>query len=61
WRDGLLATIDVVVLLALVVATLVAYARHDRLAAALLVPYALWVSFATALTIAVWQRNPTLL
>lgn len=61
WRDGLLATLDVVVLLALVVATIVAYARHDRAAASMLVPYALWVGFATALTIAVWQRNPSLL
>ena len=61
WRDGLLATIDVVALLGLVVATVVAYARVDRPAAAMLVPYVLWVSFATALTIAVWQRNPTLL
>ena len=61
WRDGLLATLDVVALLALVVATLVAYARHDRVAAGLLAPYVVWVSFATALTVAVWQRNPALL
>jgi tryptophan-rich sensory protein len=61
WRDGPLATLDVVVLLALVLATIRAYARHDRTAAAMLAPYALWVGFATALTVAVWTRNPTLL
>jgi hypothetical protein len=31
------------------------------LAGALLLPYLLWVSFAGALTFAVWQRNPSLL
>ena len=61
WRDGLLATADVVLLLALVVALVVCYARRDRVAAVMVAPYALWVAFATALTIAVWRRNPTLL
>mgnify|MGYP002777127005 CR=1 FL=1 len=61
WRDGALATLDVVVLLALVGATAAAYARHDRAAAAMLAPYAAWVAFATVLTITVWRRNPTLL
>lgn len=61
WRDGPLATLDVVVLLVLVLALVRAYAPRDRAAAVMLVPYALWVAFATALTIAVWQRNPSLL
>ena len=29
----------------------------DRLAAALLVPYAVWVAFATALNAAIWHLN----
>jgi benzodiazapine receptor len=49
------------VLLVLIVATVVAFWRSSRLAALLLVPYLLWVSFASALTWAVWQRNPGLL
>ena len=37
---------------------LVVHARPvSRLAAPLLVPYALWVAFATALTWAIWARN----
>lgn len=61
WRDGAWATAEVLVLWGSIVATIVLFRRHDRVAAAMLAPYLLWVSFATALTIAVWQRNPSLL
>lgn len=61
WRLGELAAVEVVVLLALIAATVTAFGRHSRLAAVLLVPYLLWVGFAAALTWAVWQRNPGLL
>jgi benzodiazapine receptor len=47
----------IVVLVALVVATIAAFARHDRLAAGLLVPYLLWISYATALNVAIWTLN----
>lgn len=33
------------------------FARHDRIAAWLLLPYLLWVSFASYLTFAIWQLN----
>ena len=61
WHRGALAAVEVLVLLALIVATMVAFWRSSRLAALLLVPYLLWVGFASALTWAVWQRNPGLL
>jgi len=61
WHRGGLATFDVLVLLALVAATMVAFWRHSRLAAWLLLPYLAWVCFAAALTVSVWQRNPALL
>jgi benzodiazapine receptor len=61
WHRGALATIDVLVLLALILATVVAFWRIRRLAALLLVPYLLWVSFAAMLTWAVWRANPALL
>ena len=57
WRRGALAFGGIVVLLALIVATLVAFARVHRLAAGLLLPYLAWVAFATALTHAVWRAN----
>ena len=61
WRSGALAFADIVVLVVLIVATMLGFARVSRLAAALLLPYIGWVLFATALTISVWLRNPTLL
>ncbi len=61
WRLGAPAFADVVVLLALVAATTVQFWRARPLAGALLLPYLAWVAFATALTFAVWQRNPGLL
>jgi tryptophan-rich sensory protein len=61
WRDGLWATVEVLTLWVSIAATVAVFRRHDRPAAALLLPYLAWVSFASALTIAVWQRNPALL
>lgn len=60
-RRGAWAFGEVLVLLALVALTLVAFWRVRPLAGVLLVPYLLWVGFATALTWSVWRRNPELL
>ena len=61
WRLGALAFLEVIVLWMLILATMIAFWRVRRLAALLLVPYVLWVTFAAALTFAVWQRNPMVL
>lgn len=61
WRRGGLALAEIVLLVALIAVTMVAFARVKPLAAVLLIPYFLWVSYATVLTAAVWRRNPTLL
>ena len=58
WRRGALALADIVVLLGLIVATMIAFARVDGLAAVLLLPYLGWVMFATALTYSIWRSNP---
>ena len=58
WHRGALAFADILVLLALIVATVVAFARIRKLAAWLLAPYLAWVSFAALLNYSVWQRNP---
>jgi translocator protein len=58
WQLGALAFAEVLVLWALIVATIVAFWRRNALAAVLLVPYLAWVTFASALTFAVWQLNP---
>lgn len=61
WQQGAWALVDVLLLLALIATTIAAFWPIRRLAAALLVPYLLWVGFASALTWAVWQRNPGIL
>jgi tryptophan-rich sensory protein len=58
WRLGGLAFVDVIALWALIVATCVAFWRISPLAGALLVPYLLWVTYASALNYAIWQLNP---
>lgn len=42
---------------ALILATIAAFARLDRIAAYCLVPYALWVAFATYLNAGTWALN----
>ncbi len=61
WHQGALAAIEVLVLLALIVATVAAFWRSSRLAASLMLPYVLWVGFASALTWSLWRSNPGLL
>ncbi|MGA8260210.1 MAG: TspO/MBR family protein [Arenicellales bacterium] len=58
WHHGALAFADIVVLWALIIATVISFWRIRPLAGALLVPYLLWVSFASALNYSVWQLNP---
>lgn len=56
--EALGPAIGVIVLLDIVViATIVATARISRIAAWLLVPYLLWISYATGLNIAIFAMN----
>ncbi len=52
------ALVEIVLLLAAILATLVLFWRIDRAAGWLLVPYAAWVGFATLLNAALWRLNP---
>jgi len=61
WHRGALAFSDIVLLLLLIVATLVAFWRIRPMAGVLLVPYLLWVGFASALNYSAWQLNPQIL
>jgi tryptophan-rich sensory protein len=61
WNLGAAALAEVVLLLGLIAATVVAFWRVRRLAAVLLWPYLAWVGFATALTWALWRANPQVL
>ena len=61
WHRGALAFVDIVLLWVLIVATLISFWRVRLLAGALLIPYLLWVSFASILNYSVWQSNPKIL
>ena len=58
WHRGGFAFAEILVLLALIVATMLAFARVQPTSTLLLVPYLLWVAFATALTYSIWRANP---
>ena len=52
-----LALFVIIVLEILIVLTIINFLRMDRMAGLLLIPYALWVAFATALNIAIVRLN----
>lgn len=51
------ALVDIAILLAAIVTTATLFWRIERLAAALLVPYAIWVSYALLLNASIWLLN----
>jgi benzodiazapine receptor len=61
WHQGALAFAEILLLWALIAATLIAFRRLHLVAAILLLPYLAWVSFASALTYATWRLNPGIL
>jgi tryptophan-rich sensory protein len=52
-----LALVEIVILWSAILATAILFHRHSPPAAVLLVPYLLWVGFATALNTALWRLN----
>ena len=56
-RNPLAGLIDIFPLWAVILATMVSFWRISSTAGALLLPYWLWVTFATALNFAIWSLN----
>ena len=56
-RSPLFALVDIVALWVAIVLTVVRFRKVSRLAAALLLPYLAWTTFATALNFEIWRRN----
>jgi benzodiazapine receptor len=61
WHDGAFAFAEILLLWGLIVATILAFWRLREVAAVLLLPYLLWVSFAALLTFSTWRLNPGVL
>lgn len=61
WHLGAVALLEVLVLWLFIAATIVSFWRVNRLAAGLLIPYFIWIGFATALNYSLWQLNPAIL
>jgi benzodiazapine receptor len=51
------ALFDIVVLWVVILATLISFLQLELLAGILLIPYLVWVSFATVLNWAIWRMN----
>ena len=61
WRNGALAFMDILALWISIIVMIFVFWRYSKVAAAMLVPYLIWVSFAAALNFAIWRSNPGLL
>ncbi|WP_028746201.1 TspO/MBR family protein [Rhizobium mesoamericanum] len=55
-RPGL-AVVEIIVLWAAILATIIMFHPVNAAAALLLVPYLAWVTFAAALNLSIWRRN----
>ncbi len=53
-----LAFIEIIVLWLAILGTIIFSLRVSRIAGGLLIPYLLWVSFASILNFSIWQLNP---
>jgi len=61
WKQGALAFAEILILWFLILWTVLAFRCVRPLAAVLMLPYLAWVTYASALTFAVWRLNPLLL
>ena len=61
WHWGAAAFAEVLLLFVLVALTLRAFWRVRAISGWLLLPYLVWVGFASALTLAMWRLNPGVL
>ena len=56
-KSPLLGLIDIIPQILVIIATIMAFYRIDRMAGWCLVPLAAWVSFATILNLTIWKLN----
>jgi len=56
-QSSLGAFVEIILLWASILATMIVFWRRSRVAGALLAPYLAWVGFAAALNFAIWRLN----
>ena len=56
-QNPLLAMIEIVILWLMIYETIIKFNKIDKIATYLLIPYILWVSFATILNASIWWLN----
>jgi benzodiazapine receptor len=56
-KNPLLALIEIVLLWLMIYETYIKFAKIDKIAGYLFIPYLLWVSFATVLNASIWWLN----
>ena len=61
WHNGAWAFYEILILWALLLCTVALFWRLQSSAGALLLPYLMWVTFATALCFVIWRLNPVAL
>jgi tryptophan-rich sensory protein len=57
FHSSFLALIDIITMLLFISLTIFEFSKISKLAAWLLLPYLMWVSFATALNFSIWYLN----
>jgi translocator protein len=61
WKMGFASLVEIFILLIFIAINTLLFYNKNKIAGILLIPYFLWVTFATFLTYTLWQLNPTLL
>jgi benzodiazapine receptor len=56
-NSTIFALVDIILMLIVIFLTIESFSKYSKLAAWLLTPYLVWVSFATILNLAIWDLN----
>lgn len=57
FKNPQIALVDILLVWVLIIILMLRFLKIDKIASYLLIPYLLWVSFATALNFSIWQLN----
>jgi tryptophan-rich sensory protein len=57
-RSPLLGLVEIIILWTIILLTILYFFKVSKIAGILLLPYFVWVSFATVLNFSLWRLNP---